>query len=135
MKYSARDIEITARTVYGEARGELEQGMIAVAWVIRNRAEKGGWWGNSPEVVCLYPWQFSCWNKTDPNLEKIKAADLDSDVFRKCLLVTAAVFSDIAPDPTKGACHYHVDGLNPKWAEGREPDVTIGNHRFYVGVK
>ena len=134
MKYSPRDIEITARTVYGEARGELEAGMIAVAWVIRNRAEKGGWWGDTPEKACLMPWQFSCWNKADPNLEKIKAVDLDSDVFRQCLIATAAVFADLVPDPTGGACHYHVEGISPPWAKDRIPDVTIGNHLFYRGI-
>lgn len=144
MNLSARDIEIAARTVYGEARGEIEKGKIAVAWVIRNRAEHPGWWSRDPndditddtiEAVCRDPRQFSCWNKDDPNREKILAVNLDSDVFRQCLALTAAVLANLVPDPTGGATHYHVDGVEPAWARGRDPDVTIGNHHFYIGVK
>ena len=32
------DMDVAARTVYGEARGEPDEGKIAVAWVIRTRA-------------------------------------------------------------------------------------------------
>lgn len=67
MTLTAGDIDILARTIYGEARGEPWEGKIAVAWVVRNRAERGGWWGDTIREVCLKPWQFSCWNETDPN--------------------------------------------------------------------
>ena len=49
--YKALEADVLARTLWGEARGEGEDGMQAVANVICNRAAiaraKGGyWWGN-----------------------------------------------------------------------------------------
>ena len=40
----SEDIKIMAKTMWGEARGESEEGKIGVAWVIRNRAENPCWW-------------------------------------------------------------------------------------------
>lgn len=67
MNISPSALDTLTKTIWGEARGEGREGMIAVAWVILNRASIGGWWGNSIETVCLKPWQFSCWNANDPN--------------------------------------------------------------------
>lgn len=62
------DREIFAKTVYGEARGEPEEGQIWVAWVIKNRARanKSYWGGSKIGDVCRKRLQFSSWNgKTD----------------------------------------------------------------------
>lgn len=43
---------------------------IAVGWMIGNRVNDGkakSWWGEDYAGVCLKAWQFSCWNKDDPN--------------------------------------------------------------------
>ena len=135
MIWSSTDIETAARTVYGEARGETEQGKIAVAWIIRNRVKRGGWWGDNADTVCRFPWQFSCWNEKDPNRGKIKAAGLDNEAFRQSLLAVAAAFSGIAPDPTDGATHYHAHSVSPPWAKDKTPVAIIGGHRFYNNVK
>lgn len=134
MMFTPRDLEITARTVYGEARGEPEGGRVAVAWVIRNRAE-AGYRGNTPEEVCLKPKQFSCWNADDPNASKLKYLNTQSEGFRQCLLATAMVFADLVDDPTNGSRHYLVAGTNASWIEGQEPEIKIGNHVFYKGIK
>ena len=39
--------DIMARTIYGEARGEGQRGMQAVANVIMNRVKAGSWYGAS----------------------------------------------------------------------------------------
>lgn len=143
--YTSTDIDCMARTIYGEARGEVWEGKVAVAWVIRNRAEKGGWWGDTIETVTRYPWQFSCWNKNDPNRERLLTTDPSDAYFVQCLAATAAVLGGIEPDPTGGACHYHTAAVQPTWAglkfdedgkvtKWREPDVKIGHHLFYRGV-
>ncbi len=74
MPQRERDIDVLARTIWGEARGEGIAGQIAVGWCIRNRVEmdlhndgRPDWWGEGYEGVCRAPWQFSCWNKNDPN--------------------------------------------------------------------
>ena len=78
-------LDTLARTVWGEARGEGEAGMAAVAAVIRNRidvsAAHGGkyWWGRDWISVCQARSQFSCWNPGDPNRAKLLAVD-DSEI-------------------------------------------------------
>ena len=71
MRISEDDLMIMAKTIWGEARGEGRNGQVAVAWVIRNRAEHGGWYGNTIRSVCLHPFQFSCWNNNDSNKAQI----------------------------------------------------------------
>lgn len=70
-----QDIDVLARTIWAEARGEGMAGQVAVGWAIRNRVDadlghdgKADWWGEGYVGVCKAPWQFSCWNKNDPNL-------------------------------------------------------------------
>ena len=58
-----QDLDILARTLYGEARGEYSSSgpaaLIAVGNVIVNRFEKGGRFGKTLAEVCLKPKQFS----------------------------------------------------------------------------
>lgn len=127
--------DILARTLWGEARGEPVRGIEAVAAVVMNRARRGGWWGNAVESVCRKPSQFSCWNPDDPNRAKLEGVDVDDRAFRICLRIARRALAGSVADPTKGATHYHVRGLLPKWARGREPAAEIGNHLFYNDVE
>lgn len=84
----AEIVEILARTLWGEARGEGVIGMEAVAWVVLNRRtvarqearrqiqrfghlRKRYWWGDTILKICRKPYQFSCWNMDDPNMAKM----------------------------------------------------------------
>jgi spore germination cell wall hydrolase CwlJ-like protein len=133
--YTPEDADIMARTVYGEARGEQRAGQIAVAWVIRNRAARPGWWGRDIKGVCLKKYQFSCWNRNDANFKQVHSVTLAIAAFRQCMEVVDQVLRDKAPDPTKGATHYHVHNILPVWAKGLKPCVRIGAHVFYNNVK
>ncbi|MDA8485147.1 cell wall hydrolase [Pseudomonas resinovorans] len=139
-----KEIDVLARTLWGEARGEGLAGMIAVGWTIRNRVEldlrndgKPDWWGEGYIGVCQKPWQFSCWNKNDPNypflsgLKPIPAAE-----FAKARQAALAVLEGKQPDPTAGATHYYAKSMKtpPGWMKGARPTVTIGNHRFFKDV-
>lgn len=137
----SNDIEITARTIFGEARGERGTlPLVAVAWVIRNRAAarvgdgagKPMWWGGTPAEVCLKAVQFSCWNPDDPNLPVIQAATLDQPRFAECFGIAALVLAgDSFPDPTKGATHYYALGIPaPSWASVLMETAIIGTQRF-----
>lgn len=130
------DEETVARTVWGEARGEPFNGKIAIAWVIRNRAAKGGWWGDTYQTVCLKPWQFSCWNANDPNREKLLAVTDADAMYRDSLEAARLVIAGKVDDPTGGATHYfNPDAVKaPKWAFSATETARIGHHLFFKGV-
>ncbi len=124
-------IDVLARTLWGEARGEGSAGMQAVANVVMNRVACGGWWGDTVIAVCQKPYQFSCWNKGDPNYHKVLNVDADDLYFATALRVARrAVFGTLA-DITNGADHYHAAGISPYWARGEKPVAVIGHHIFY----
>ena len=131
------DLDVMARTLFGEARGEPLEGKIAVAWVIRNRADHPGWWGSGIAGVCKQDRQFSCWNENDPNRAKLLAGTPKDEMFRECLAAVAAVLSDNVPDPTQGSMHYKVSTLTwpGDWGPEKEPVLILGNHAFYNNVK
>lgn len=131
MTYSQTDLNILARTIWGEARGEPFEGKVAVAWVILNRADKGGWWGSTITEVCKKPSQFSCWNANDPNSARLPLVNFSDASFPDCLKAVGGVLSGNCPDPTGAATHYHTLTVLPSWALNKSPITTIGQHVFY----
>ena len=130
------EIDVLARTLWGEARGEGKQGMEAVAAVILNRvrhaANKGGyWWGNTIIQVCQKPFQFSCWNKADPNFRKLQSVHENDLHFATALRIARRAVLGRIEDKTNGAMHYHAAGILPDWAEENQPTARIGHHIFY----
>lgn len=131
---NAEDLDIFARTIWGEARGEPLAGRHAVACVIMNRVKRGGWWGSTIKDVCLHPWQFSCWNEKDPNRMKVEEVTLDDEAFQRCYYVALAAGLKYTHDTTLGSTHYHAKGILPDWANGAFPVCSVGNHLFYNDV-
>lgn len=126
------DTELLARVIWGEARGEGEAGMSAVASVIMNRVRRPGWWGDSLRSVCTCPWQFSCLNADDPNRAKLYAVTEADKSFGAALAIAQRVVAGELSDPTRGATHYYAAGTKqPSWAQGRVPTARIGRHLFY----
>lgn len=134
-------VDIVARTLWGEARGESVKGKEAVAAVIINRVRhaqaKGGryWWGADAVQICLKPWQFSCWNATDPNRAKLDRVSMEDRSFRVCVRIARRALAGVLDDPTGGATHYHRRGLLPPWSRGRDPSAEIGEHVFFANVE
>lgn len=145
---TARDTDILARTLYGEARGEGQAGMEDVACVVMNRvcqarafvASHGRYhplFGDgSPGGACLAPWQFSCWNRNDPNRALLERVGSDDPSFRQALNIAEDAIIGQLPDRTNGATHYFDRRLPspPKWAEGKAPCFTEGHHLFFKDV-
>jgi len=131
-----RDIDVMARTLWGEARNQGLKGMEAVASVVMNRLEvskeyKYYWWGNTVEKICLKNKQFSCWNENDPNLKKMYALTPENKIFARALeIAELAVHGDLK-DNTKGSTHYHTKSIKPYWIKGEKPRKTIRDHVFY----
>ncbi|AZC51756.1 Cell wall hydrolase [Pseudomonas chlororaphis subsp. piscium] len=140
MTATEKDRDILARTLWGEARGEGLAGQIAVAWTIRNRVSDGktkSWWGEGYAGVCQAPYQFSCWNKNDPNYPFLSVAKpIPAGQFAQAQRAADQVIAGTAPDPTGGATHYYATTMPkaPAWAAKAKQTARIGQHLFYKDV-
>lgn len=128
--------DVLARTIWGEARGEGIRGMEAVACVVLNRVRvaekhKGYWWGGDVFAVCQKPYQFSCWNRDDPNRARLLKVTKDNAFFREALDIARRAVGGVLNDVTNGATHYHTRAIKPHWAVGQKPCALIGSHIFY----
>lgn len=139
------DIEVLARTIFGEARGESREGKIAVANVVMNRVRKRCQAGfvrvRGQKLVniaatCLKPYQFSCWLKNDPNLEVIRNIGTENAVYRECLLIAKDAAEGNLNDITMGATHYYNPrGCKcPAFARGKQPCLSLGAHLFFNDI-
>lgn len=134
------DVDIMARTLYGEARNGGEIDMRGVAEVImrRYRLRKDGkgyptFGSGSIANICLAPYQFSCWNKDDPNRAIIMAVQSGNSIFDRCMNIAAQYIEGKSfTDVTNGADHYYAEYLKPPtWAVGKKPVARIGAHLFF----
>jgi spore germination cell wall hydrolase CwlJ-like protein len=146
MQPSARDRDIGIRTLLGEAANEGDEGMAAVAHVLRNRATDGRW-PSSIEGVALQPKQFSAWNAGAGGNSIPTSVKPGDPMYEKAGAVFDAVMSGKHVDPTGGATHYYspagmsklvADGdqsnLIPKWLDTETAksggQIKIGGHIF-----
>jgi len=127
------DVEVLARTIWGEARGEGLAGMEAVASVILNRVAAGRF-GAGIAGVCQRPKQFSCWNDGDPNRAKLLAVTERDARYALALHIARRALGGALADRTFGATHYHAAYVFPRWARGHAPVTEIGRHIFYAGI-
>ena len=145
-KPTEKDVLALTLTVYGEARGEDEQGRLAVAWTVVNRWQSGRWYGEMTVAeTCRKPWQYSCWNSNDPNralLEALMDADdpwsviMESRTFRSCLHAAVSAIDNLHADPVEGSTHYFAWKVvgRPAWAGEDTFYGRIGGHEFHRGV-
>ena len=134
--YDELVIDVLARTLWGEGRGEGGAGMEAIACVILNRAtisqERGGyWWGKDIISICQKPYQFSCWNRSDPNYRKLMAVTEKDIHCATAVRIARRAVAGTLKDSTGGATHYHTKSIMPDWARGQAPSAVIGHHIFY----
>lgn len=97
------DIDAVFRTVVGEARGCRYEDMLGVAYAIRERALRPGWWGRDYPGVAMNPSQFSCWGAKDPNrVHCLDPFDVEQRAWRRCLSAAmAAVNGDDQEAPVR----------------------------------
>ena len=128
-----KEIDVVARTLWGEARGEGEQGMHAVACVIVNRRNARR--GSTLSQICRAPLQFSCWNEGDPNRNTLLRGTPADAAFEIARRLAAKAQAGTLPDITFGARHYHATSIpQPKWARGHQPCLRLGRHVFYNDI-
>lgn len=140
MTVSEKDRDILARTLWGEARGESLAGQIAVAWTIRNRVNDGkakSWWGEGYTGVCQAKYQFSCWNKSDPNFAYLSGAKkIPFRELAQAQIAADQVMAGKVSDPTGGATHYYATSMEtpPAWAAKAKQTLKLGGHVFFKNV-
>lgn len=131
------DIAVVAMTLWGEARGEGEQGMQAVACVIGNRVRRRWRRKTGYVAVCRDRWQFSCWNENDPNLRRLEAVRRNPDAaYRLAAAIAGRLVRGELDDFTFGATHYYAVSLPrpPKWAVNKQPCYRQGKHLFFNNI-
>lgn len=133
------DLLHLAKTIYGEARGESIETMLAVGWVIRNRLQAKRY-GDTYKDVVLQPKQFSCWNEDDPNYKVIKGR-IAGKLWEVCIGVAIVVMQSVEKhNPVPGVRHYYdksMDSNPPYWVEDGEYMAIYGvnNLRLIRGVR
>mgnify|MGYP005771440289 FL=1 len=115
---NSNDLNLLARVVYGEARGEPYAGQVAVAAVTLNRVKSSSF----PNTLAGVVYQSGAYDAV-----KDGQINLTPDSTAK----KAAQDAMNGWDPSYGAIYY----FNPatatnKWIWSRPMTVTIGNHRF-----
>ena len=115
---SQANLNLLAHLIYGEARGEPYNGMVAVAAVVLNRVESS----NFPSTIAgvIYqPGAFTAVDDGQINLEPNQTA------------YNAARDALNGWDPTGGALYYfNPNTATNKWIWSRPHTITIGKHRF-----
>ena len=115
---NTNDVNLLARLIYGEARGEPYEGQVAVGAVVMNRVRNSSF-PNSISGVIYQNGAFDVVRDGQINLTP-------NDTAKK-----AARDAINGWDPSRGAIYY----FNPatatnKWIWSRPHTVTIGSHRF-----
>jgi spore germination cell wall hydrolase CwlJ-like protein len=126
-----------AQAIYHEARGESEQGQLAVANIIINRVLSKKY----PSTVCGVVFQkadngryrcqftFACDGRSDMGTEHrawAKAAHLADLVYREFQLGQRP---GVVPS---NALYYHTTAVSPKWSNTMHRVAAIGAHVFYA---
>ena len=114
------DLQLMARAVNGEARGEPYTGQVAVAAVILNRVKHSSF-PNTVAGVIYQPGAFTAVSDGQINVP----IDSNSTVYKACRDAMNGL------DPSGGAIYYfNPDTATSSWIWSRELIVQIGKHRF-----
>lgn len=115
---SSSDLNLLARLVYAEARGEPYTGQVAVASVVLNRVKSSSF-PNSVAGVIYQSGAFDVVSDGQINLTPNSTAK------------KAAQDAINGWDPSYGAIYYfNPNTATSKWIWSRPLTVVIGNHRF-----
>jgi len=129
------DKTLLARMLFGEARNCSFAEKVAIAYTAINRANDNKTWnGRTLRGAILCPWQYSCFNKGDPNLPKLTNPKAYSPkAWEQCLSAADAALSYKYPDMNQGQTHYfNPRHANPNWANSIERlgELAKGKHVF-----
>ena len=117
---SSSDLNLLARCVYAEARGEPYTGQVAVAAVVLNRVKSASF-PNTISGVIYQPYAFTAVDDGQINLTPNSTA------------YKAAQDALNGWDPTYGCLYYYNPATaTSSWIWSRKTVVTIGKHTFAI---
>lgn len=117
---STSDVQLIARAINGEARGEPYEGQVAVGAVILNRV-KSSKFPNTIAGVIYEPGAFTA----------VADGQINVPISEGSTVVKAARDAINGWDPTGGAIYYfNPNTATNKWIWSRPLIKTIGKHRF-----
>src|SRR5690242_18548874 len=127
-------IVLLALCIWREARGEPFDAKVAVAWSVRNRVIRPRWWGHSFEGCILMPYQYSSFNRADPNSTKLPASSDPSWVDSLTIAISVYQGNSTFSDKSCGADSYYdrsLDGNPPEWAASAIHTADVGSLHFF----
>ena len=117
---STSDVQLMARAINGEARGEPYEGQVAVGAVILNRV-KDSRFPNSISGVIYQPGAFTA----------VSDGQINASISEGSTVYKAAQDAMNGWDPTGGCVYYfNPSTATNKWIWSRPLIKTIGKHRF-----
>jgi len=130
---SESELKCLATAIYFEARGEPEEGQIAVAQVVLNRLKNPAY----PNTICGVVYQnksrryrcqfsFACDGRSD------RITDMGSWATAQALAKRAVEEQvDTFISAVGSSTHYHATYVHPSWARRMTETDKIGRHIFY----
>lgn len=115
--YDRRDVELLARAVYAEARGEPFVGQVAVGAVLVNRTHDPGF-PSTIQGVIFQPGALCTVRDGQINLKP------DVRARRAAIMALSGV------DPTNGSLYFYNPTATSKWMLRRPTKKHIGRHLF-----
>ena len=114
------DIQLLARAINGEARGEPYEGQVAIGAVILNRVKDSRF----PNTIAGVIYQSGAFTA-------VTDGQINDPISEGSTVVKAARDAMNGWDPTDGAVYYfNPDTATNKWIWSRPLIKTIGKHRF-----
>ena len=117
---TASDLQLMARAINGEARGEPYEGQVAVGAVILNRVKSSQF----PNTIAGVIYQSGAFTA-------VADGQINVPIEEGSTVLKAAQDALNGWDPTGGAIYYfNPDTATNKWIWSRPVIKTIGKHRF-----
>jgi N-acetylmuramoyl-L-alanine amidase len=128
LSHNKQQIICLANNIYHEARGETEQGQLAVGLVTMNRVNQSG--KTVCEIVherkpgCQFSWTCA------------KVAIKEQEAYNNIVAKSMQIISGDVKDFTNGATFYHATYVNPFWSKHKDFKrvARVGRHIFYKKV-
>lgn len=117
---STSDLQLMARAINGEARGEPYEGQVAVGAVILNRVSSS----NFPNTIAGVIYQSGAFTA-------VSDGQINVPIDEGSTVVKAAGDALNGWDPTHGALYYfNPNTATNSWIWSRQEIITIGKHKF-----